>query len=157
MDDNAAALPNLLLRPGSVGNDILSNPAMPGTIYSSVTNFAVTTTNTNILTKLVPVPDGFTIAHVSVIGRVFAINNTAGLDYLYGETNIAGLNGWSLPLAVSDSGGSGTNVSAFSTILPDLTPGGSVSIQLAAHTAFGSWAADAVNTAEVSGSITWYR
>ena len=157
MDDTAAALPNLLLRPGSVGNEALANPTKPGSIYAYATGFGLSTTHENILTATIPVPDGFTIAHVTVTGRVFAYNNTAGLDYLSGEANIAGSNGWGLPLAVSGSGGSGTNVSTFTKTLTGLVAGATFDVQMAAWATFASWATKPDNTVELSGSITWYR
>lgn len=138
-------------------NSMLASPVAPGSIYDSRTNFALTTTLTNIRTTTITVPAGFTQAAVSVVVRVQAFNNTASLDYLYAQANIAGFNGYALPLAVTGSGGSGINVSPFSTVLSGLTPGGSFTVQIAAQTAFANWAADTDNVAEVSGSILWFR
>lgn len=142
---------------GKVSNDALVAPVAPGVVFDSLTNFSLTTTLTNIRTTTITVPAGFTRAAVSVVVRVFAINPTASLDYLYAQANIAGLNGYALPLAVSGNGGSGTNVSPFSTVLDNLTPGGTFTVQIAAGTAFAAWSASAQNTAEASGSIMWFR
>lgn len=142
---------------GKISNDALVAPVAPGVIFASVTNFALTTTLANILTQNVTVPAGFTRAAVSVVARVFAYNPTANLDYLYGQANVSGLNGYALPLAVSGSNGSGTNISPFSTVLEGLTPGSTFPVQIAASSAFAAWAANAGNTAEVSGSVTWFR
>lgn len=156
-DDGNAEFNQITLRSGIVGNDALTSPVAPGVIFDSRTNFALTTTLTNILTTTVTVPPGFTRAAVSVVCRVFAYNNTASLDYLYGQANIAGLNGYALPLAVSGSGGSGTNISPYSTVLTGLTPGGSFAVQIAASTSFAAWAANSGNTCETSGSVMWFR
>lgn len=155
--DGFLEINDVLIRGGIIGNDSLSNPVAPGSIYDSRTNFSLTTTLTNIKTTTITVPPGFTEAAVSITARVFAINPTASLDYLYGQANIAGYNGYALPLAVSASGGSGTNVSPFSVVLSGLTPGSTFTVQIAACTGFAAWAANASNTAEVSGSILWFR
>jgi hypothetical protein len=155
--DGSVTVTGDFIAEGKISNDALVAPVAPGSIYDSRTNFALTTTLTNIRTTTITVPAGFTRAAVSIVVRVHAFNNNAGLDYLYAQANIAGYNGYALPLAVSGSGGSGTNVSPFSAVLSDLTPGGSFTVQIAAQTAFASWAADTQNTAEVSGSVLWFR
>ena len=152
------------IRGGIIGNDALTNPSKSEAIYASTTNFSLTTTLTNKLTKTLTVPAGFTSAAITVTARVFIFNpNTtggydgAGGEYLYGQANIAGFNGWALPLAISGNSGSGTNISTFSAVLTGLTPGGSVLVQAAAQTAYASVAASSGNTAELSGMVTWYR
>lgn len=147
----------LKLRPGSVDNDALASPVAPGAVFASRTGFALTRSLTNILTTTITVPAGFTRAAVSVVARVFAYNPTANLDYLYGQANIAGFNGYALPLAVSGNNGSGTNISPFSTVLEGLTPGGSFTVQIAAGTSLANWPANTGNTCETSGSVMWFR
>ncbi|NYG05713.1 hypothetical protein BJ986_000200 [Phycicoccus badiiscoriae] len=163
-NNQKVAIGELILRPGIVGNDALTNPVAAGAIYGSLTNFSLSTTLTNIKTITLTVPPGFTQAAISVVARVYAINphtsggyDGLGGDYLYSQANIAGYNGYALPLAVSGSGGSGTGISPFSTVLPGLTGGGSVLVQIAASTSYFSWAANTSNTAEVSGSVQWFR
>jgi hypothetical protein len=145
-------------------DSMLANPTSPQAIYDYVQNFGLTTTLTNIRTTLITIPDGFTKAAVTITVRVYAINpnttggyDTHGGDYLYGQANINGYNGFALPLAVSGSSGSGTNISPFSTVLTGLTPGGTISLQIAAAVNFAAWAAQTQNTAEISGSVQWYR
>lgn len=154
----------LSLPAGIINNAALANPVSALAVYDYVQNFALSTTLTNIRTLLVTVPAGFTKAAVSITVRVFAYNpnttggyNGAGGDYLSGQANINGLNGFALPLAVSGSNGSGTNISPFSTVLTGLTGGGTISLQIAAATNYASWAANTNNTAEISGSVQWYR
>lgn len=164
MNADRAAFGELILRPGSIGNDSLTNPVAVESVYDSFGGFGLTTSMVNIRTKTVPVPAGFTKAAVSITVRVFAVNmgttggyDGLGGDYLYGQANINGYNGYALPLAVSGNGGSGTNISPFSAVLTGLTPGSSVSLQIAAQTAYANWAANAQNVAEISGSVQWYR
>lgn len=156
-DNGNGEFNELTLRSGIIGNDALTNPVVPGYLFASANTFGVTTTLTNILTRNVTVPSGCTQLAASVTGRVYATNNTAGLDYLYGQANIAGFNGNALPLAVSGSNGTGTNISPFSVLLTGLTPGSNVAFQMAASTAFASWASNASNVVELSGLLLWFR
>jgi hypothetical protein len=149
---------------GSVNNAALVNPVSPLAVYDYIQNFSLSTSLTNIRTTPITVPAGFTKAAVSITVRVFAYNpnttggyNGAGGDYLLAEANINGLNGFALPVAVSGSNGSGVNVSPFSTVLTGLTPGGTISLQIAASVNYAAWAANTQNTADVSGMIQWYR
>lgn len=155
---------DIILRGGIIGNDALTSPTAPGAVFDFLQGFSLSTTLTNIRTTNITVPPGFTKAAVSITVRVFAVNprttggyDGLGGDYLIGQANIAGYNGFALPLAVSGNGGSGTNISPFSTVLEGLTSGGSFTVQIAACTSYASWAANASNTAEVSGSVTWFR
>lgn len=149
---------------GKINNDALVNPVAAGAIFDSLTNFSLSTTLTNIRTTTLTVPTGFTSAAISVVARCYAVNprSTGGYDglggdYLYCQANIAGFNGYALPLPVSGSGGSGFNVSPYSTVLSGLTPGAHVLVQIAAATNYASWTANVANTAEVSGSVMWFR
>jgi hypothetical protein len=154
---DGAILTNLLLRPGAIINDWLQSPVKAGFLFNSINTFGLSTTMTNIQTVNVTIPAGFTSLACIIIGRVYATNNTAGLDYLYGQTNVNGYNGNSYPLPVSASGGTGTNVSPFAVLLTGLTPGASVSFQMAAQTAFGPWASSASNGSELNGLLLWFR
>lgn len=142
---------------GKISNDALTNPVAAVAKYDYVTNFSMPASLTNIRTLSVPVPAGFTQAAVSLTVRVYALNSTAGLDYLYSQANINGFNGLSLPTPVSGSGGSGMNVSTFSIVLTGAGLGSAVVLQIAAQSNFASWAADPSNSADLSASISWYR
>ena len=148
---------DIRLRGGIIGNDALSNPVSAEFIYDSASNFGLTNSIGHIKRHSVTVPAGFTSAIVNVTCRIYAINPTAGLDYLYCQTNIAGYNGIAMPLPVSASGGSGFNVSPFAVLLSGLTPGSTFFVDIDGQTAFGAWAADLSNQADVSGSIIWFR
>jgi hypothetical protein len=157
MNATRAALPELLLRPGSIGNEALTSPVVPGYLFNSISGFGLTTALTNIQTVNLTVPAGCTRLSAFIVGRVYATNNTAGLDYLYAQTNVAGYNGNALPLAVSGSNGSGTNISPFAVLLTGLTPGATITVQMAAQTAFAPWASIAGNISELNGSLNWFR
>lgn len=152
-----AAFADFVVRPGSIGNDLLTSPVDPISSYDYVTNFAVTTTLTNIRTKTIPVPAGFTKAAVALTVRVYATNNSAGLDYLYAQANINGFNGLALPVAATNGNGSAMNVSTFSAVLDGANLGSNLVLQIAAQTAFGAWSSDPVNAADLSASVAWYR
>lgn len=162
--DGNAEFNSLTLRGGIIGNDALTNPSKAQAIYATTSNFGLSTSLANVLTANLTVPAGFTSASISVVTRVYIVNphttggyDSAGGDYLFGQANIAGFNGYAFGLAVSGNNGSGTNVSPFSAVLTGLTPGGSVLVQEAASTGFAALAASANNVAEISGSVTWYR
>jgi hypothetical protein len=142
---------------GKISNEALVSPVDAKSVYDYVTNFTLTTTPTNIKTRTVPVPAGFTRAAVSLTVRVYAINNSAGLDYILSQANINGYNGLALPVPATNNNGSAMNVSTFSTVLADEALGSALSLQIAAWTGFGTWAANASNSADLSASIAWYR
>jgi len=145
--------------PGATGisNTMLASPVRTDAIYSSATNFALSTTNATKASLTVTVPDGFTTAAVSAIGRVYAINPNTGADYLYAQAQIGAYNGLGLPMYVPGAGYSAMNVAPFSKVLTGLTSGGTFSILVNAATANLAWAANTLNLAELSGTIGWYR
>lgn len=156
-DDGNAEFNDLTLRGGIIGNDALAQPVLPSSAYDYTTNFALTTTAVNIRTKNIAVPAGFTTAAVALTVRVYAINNSAGLDYLFSQANINGYNGLALPVPATNGNGSAMNVSTFSTVLTGAALGSTLTLQIAAWTGFGGWSANASNSADLSASIAWYR
>ena len=149
---------DLKLRGGIIGNDALTNPVVPQYVYDYTSNFAVVGgTMTHVRRTTVTVPPGVTSAIVNVTARIYAVNDTAGLDYLYCQANIAGYNGLALPVPASGSNGSAMNVSAFASTLPGLTPGSTFTVDIDAMSAFGGWSANASNQADISGTILWFR
>ena len=149
---------------GGISNAMLTSPVAPGILYTAAQGFSVTTTMTARASITVTCPEGFTEAAISAVGRVFAYNpnttggsNGAGADYLSVQTAIAGYYGYALPLSIGGSGGSNVGNGPFSTILPGLTPGDTFTVTVSAQSSFLGWAANASNTAEISGSILWLR
>jgi len=155
---NAAITGTLSLPNGIINNDALNSPVTAQYVWFTTANFALATSySTARVTSTISVPAGMTSAVVSVVGRLFAINPNAGADYLYAVSTIDGPGSGSIPLLVGPSGGSGINVAPFSTVLTGLTGGGTFVIALWGRTDIASWATNAANTAEVSGTILWFR
>ena len=152
-----AAFGALFLRPGSIENDSLVSPVKPQYISASGTGFALATTDAAVASSTITVPAGFTSAVVSVVGRVYATNPNAGYDYLVSVAKISGTGCANLPLLVGASGGSGISVTARSVVLPGLTSGGTFVVEVRAYVNTANWAANASNTAEISGTILWFR
>lgn len=152
-----AAFGELFLRPGSVENDALASPVKPQGIYTVAQNFALATTDVAVTSQTITVPAGFTSAVISVVGRVYATNPNAAYDYLVIVSKISGTGGANLPLLVGASGGSGINVSPYSRVLTGLTSGGTFVVEVRAYVSIANWAANAQNTAELSGTIHWFR
>jgi hypothetical protein len=153
------ALPN-----GSVNDAWLTNPVRGDSAYASASNFALTTTGTTpLVSQSWYTPAGFTTADVLIAGRVFAVNSTAGLDYLYARSRVyvpaTGVTGYGtgLPLAVSASGGSGLNSSPISIKVENLTDGQEIRLEIQGWTNTAGWAANSSNTADVAGQIIWTR
>ena len=145
-------------------NDLLTKVVRTDAIFASASNFSLSTSSATKVSLTITVPAGFTKAAVSVIGRVFAINNNTtggpagtGLDYLYADARIAGFVGNGMPLVANGSNGSAMNVAPFAKVLTGLTPGDTFTILVNAATSYLSWAAQASNKADLSGTISWYR
>jgi hypothetical protein len=100
---------------------------------------------------------------VLIVGRVFAYNSTASLDYLFARSRVyvpsSGQTGYGigLPLAVSASGGSGLNSSPISVKVENLTDGQEIRLEIQGWTNTAGWAANAGNVADVAGQIIWTR
>lgn len=151
-------------RPGSIGNDALTNPVVPQVSNFQNTNFAVTTSNTEVAGADVIVPDDCTrlLAHVSA--HVYATNpNTTGgsdgtgSDALWCLASVGGVDGPRLGGPLSGSYGYTTSDGSVATLLTGLTPGSSIRIAAKAASAFQNFGADPVNTAYVTASLIWLR
>jgi hypothetical protein len=154
----------LSLPAGIIDNAALASPVMPQDIFFSAFNFALSTTSTVKASATITVPAGFTSAVVSVVSRVFAYNpnTTGGIggiggDYLGGVSVIAGASGNDLQSVVLGSGSSGVLVSPYTDVLSGLTPGGTFVLSVKAHSGFLAWSTTTGNTAEMSGTILWFR
>jgi hypothetical protein len=154
----------LVLPNGSVNDAWLTNPIRGDSAFSSASNFALTTTGTTpLVSQSWYTPTGFTTADVLIVGRVFAYNSTASLDYLFARSRVyvpsSGQTGYGigLPLAVSASGGSGLNSSPISVKVENLTDGQEIRLEIQGWTNTAGWAANAGNVADVAGQIIWTR
>jgi hypothetical protein len=145
-------------------NDLLTRVVSPATIYGSATNFALTTTLTTLKTITLTVPTGYTTAQITATGSVYAINpnttggsNGAGGDYLIAETHIGAYWGYGLPLTTVGLGSSNVNRAPFVVTLTGLTAGGTIDVAVKGGTSFLTWAANTLNTVELTGSVLWLR
>jgi len=150
------------IRGGIVGNDALTSPVIPGSVWQTASNFALNTSWSTVITATVTVPAGVTSAAVSAKGSVTGFMNQDspdGVDYLYGMLFVASDSSGTYPLAVSDLGGSGTVHLFRDTVLTGLTPGGSFVIALQASTGYETWTSPSSpgNSARLGASIQWYR
>jgi len=129
----------------------------PQSIYASTSNFGLTTSSATKLSQTITVPAGFTSAIVSVTGRVYAINNTASVDYLFANAQIDTFVGNGMPIVATASNGSALNVAPFAKVLTGLTPGDTFTILVNAATSFADWISQASNQADMNGTVSWYR
>jgi uncharacterized coiled-coil protein SlyX len=129
----------------------------PGVVFGVAANFAVTTTETAVISSSITVPPGFTKAVVSVTGRVIAVNNNTTADYLSVHTTIAGYYAYNMPLLCLANGGSGINVAPFAFVGTGLVAGSTIPITVTAKSQTANWATNIANQADISGSIIWFR
>lgn len=144
---------------GKIDNASLSSPVVPGVGGASATNFAVSTTSTNVVSVAILIPDGFTQALVHVTAAASATNVTAVDDVLYVRAAItlpggAVTNGAEL-YSFAPANKWGTASGSLAAIFSGLTPG---SITVSAKVrAVGNWAANGVNLANVDASIVFLQ
>lgn len=136
----------------------------PQKIYFSATNFALAVGSGTLATSTITVPDGMTSAVIDVKTRVIAFNpnvtggtNGAGADYFAAQAVIGPDPGVFMYLSTGGGNGSNINVAPFSDILSGLNPGDTFTLAINAWSGYLAWAANVDNTAEMSGTIAWYR
>lgn len=150
---------------GGIGNAMLTSPTEGDVVFATATNFALAALSwATLKTATITVPAGMTGAAISIISRVYAINNnttagadTKGADWIYSRATVAGILGNAFPLLVGGFNGSGINVSPLALDLSGLTPGATFDITVQGMTGDQAFAANAVNMAEISGSVLWFR
>jgi len=82
----------LSLPAGIINNDALANPSVPYAAHTDIANFALSTgPNVEKLRITIPVPVGFTRAHVFAAAKMNAYNNNASRDEMYMECQINGV------------------------------------------------------------------
>lgn len=160
--DDGLVLNDVKFRPGSVGNDALTNPVRGDVSTAATSGFALGTAMATLTSATWTVPDGFNQAQVFGSAKVFAYNPTAGLDYLQARSRIvrvsdgAEVTGVVTPTAVSASNGSGTSI-GLGVAVVQLNPGDQIRLEVQGSSSFAAWAANVGNTAEWTGIINWYR
>lgn len=151
-----AAFGELILRPGSIGNDALTNPVIPQSVWKGTTApFGLAVAWSTLVSQALVVPAG--VSSVQVIGfvRLVATNTTATKDYLYSDFVIEGLScgGFATPV---DAGDPGTSFCSFARTLTGLTPGDTITLSAAGSSGFAPWGSTD-NVCQISASVTWYR
>lgn len=144
-------------RPGSISNDTLSNPVLPGVIAGAADNFAVPLSATTIIELVVDTPSGYTKALVQGVGQVTAWNPTATDDYLDAGLYMTGetvathfMSRAYVPASTQNSA-----IDNRAVLLEDV--GASITLTLKAETAFGAWSADSINVADITATVLWLR
>ena len=165
MDGDRAAFGELILRPGSIGNDSLTDPVKTEVYRAQASNFALTAATLQEKCGVnVTVPPGFTQAQVSGVARLYAANPNStggadgtGTDALYVQVEIAGQTSAATPTGVSGSGGFATTVSFDAFVLTGLTPGSTIRVAANGASAVANIAASGQNYVNVVATITWLR
>jgi len=163
-NDQKVAVGELILRPGSIGNDSLTNPVIPGVHKVNSSGFAVTLSWTEVVGGNVTVPAGCTQLLATSSVWVYAINpnttggsNGTGGDTLWCYVDIGGSSGEVYGLGLSGNSGYTTATSGFSLLKTGLTPGSTIRIKGMAASAYASLGSDAFNTATISTTLIWLR
>lgn len=148
---------DLLLRPRSIGDESLSSIVTPDLIYVYADSFTVSKPGATVLSNNLTVPEGYTSVIITATGKVHAYNQTPDLDYLYSQLFIGGYSGANIPEACSGNNGSITSIAPLTVYLGDLVAGDTIDVHYRASTSNADWVATSGNTAELSGSILWFR
>jgi len=169
LNDTDAAFGTLHLRPGSIGNESLTNPVDGKVGNVSASGFTLGAgAFTELAGQNLIVPTGFTQALVTAGATVFSYNpNTTGGSngqggdavYCYAQvTTPAGAVGsHANPVGVSGSGGYATSFSSAGFELNGLTPGSTLRLAVYGCSAYQNLAANPDNYANAYASVVWLR
>ena len=161
---DGAVLNALYLRPGSVSNNALASPVVPGVAKARGTGFALATSFAEVAGLDIVVPDGCTQLLATATASVFAYNpnttggsNGAGGDALYAAIVLRGVASDTYAVGVSGNGGYATSTAAESFSFTGLTPGSSIRLSVQGASAYASLAANTNNRANGSVTLLWLR
>lgn len=162
-DDTRAILPELVLRPGSIANDSLTDPVVPGVANLTANNFSVGVPWQNVVSTSLTVPAGCTrlLLTSSVWLQLFNTKTTGGSDgnggdYMYTRVTVGGVTGQHTSTGVSGNSGTATATSGLSVLLTGLTPGGSVSLAGQGSTDYVI-STSTFNKAVLTATLSWLR
>ena len=143
---------------GKISNDALTNPVQLDYLYAAASGYGIDTVGaTPKVTMTLTTPAGFTQAGVYVTSKVYAINDTAGLDYLYSRTRINGIYGQSTPFPATANGGSTTSFDPSAWVVEGLHDGDTFVIDVQAWSNFANWSANPATSANINGIVFWTR
>lgn len=149
------------------GTQIETHTAIAGfensqTVLCSATDFALSTTLTDLGTGTVTVPSGYTRCAVILLGQLYAYNpnttggsNGTGGDYLYCRVKFDGGVSSSMPEGVTGSNGAATATSLGAGNYTGLTPGSTLSFSVQGRVAFQGFTANTSNTAYANIGVWW--
>ena len=145
---------DLTLRGGIIGNDALTNPVIPQSVWKGTTaDFSLNTGWTALTAQTQSAPSGASSVIVHGFVRLVATNTTASKDYLYSDLDIAGQScgGFATPVAAGDVG---TSFCSFARVLTGVS---SVTLTAYGSTSTGTWATGTGNVCQISASVLWFR
>lgn len=151
-----AAFGELILRPGSIGNDSLTNPIQADINGGNGAGASVSTTSTVKATTSLTVPAGFTMALVRADALGEAVNSTAASDYLYVEAAIQGTGGGEM-YTVAQPGYGASAVGIANRLVTGLTGGNVITCDAVSRTNTAGWAASAGNLWIIHMQVIWLR
>lgn len=155
--DDGVVLNNAYFRPGSVGNDALSNPIQVGSTVGGATGFAVTTTATKRAQATMTVPAGFSQALVFCFVNGAAFNDTAAMDFLTVQAAVNGVTGGGV-IATTDTGEFSTTVTAVrASTLSGLSGGDTVTAEAWCASQGAGWSAFGSNFVFINAFAIWLR
>lgn len=165
MNGQRAAFGELILRPGSIGNDSLTSPVDGKVGNVSASGFALSTgAFVELAGQNIIVPAGFTQCLAAAGSTVFAYNpnttggsNGTGGDAIYAEVAFGGNYSHANPVGVSGSGGYATSFSAAGFELTGLTPGSTLRLSVYGCSAYQGLGANPDNYANAYASLIWLR
>lgn len=160
-----AAMPELLLRPGSIGNDALTNPVVPGVVNEVNTGFGVLAgswSDAVTFDAVVPADCSRLLVHASGMG--FCVNpnttggsNGAGGDILELRVTAGSMIGMTNGVSISGSNGQTGITDHVAALLTGLTPGGSVTLKTQVMSGFQGFGTNPTNQANLSAILIWLR
>jgi hypothetical protein len=146
----------LILKPGSITDVDMANPAVRQAVNLTTTAFAPTSTWGEVAGLDLTVPADCTRLLVTASAWVYAVNNTAAADDLHARVSLAAVDGQAFltPLPVA---GYNTISAGLATLAEFLTPGSTLRLLASAKTTTGTFTTDPANTATLVASLTWLR
>jgi hypothetical protein len=169
MNAQRAAFGELILRPGSIGNDSLANPVDGKVANVSASGFALSVAFVELAYQSITVPAGFTQALVTGGATVFSYNpnttggsNGQGGDAIYCMFQVSApatgaLQSHANPVGVSGSGGYATSFSSAGFNLTGLSGGDAIRLSVYGSSAYQALASNPDNYANTYASLIFLR
>lgn len=148
---------SLSLPAGIINNDALTSPSVPYAAHADVASFALAPgANVEKLALTVPVPAGFTRAHVFAAATMYAYNSNASRDEMYMQCLVNGVRqGYSSMVSAPGSsiGFAGSNYAAVLTNV-----GSTFKVSVVASSNAFTWPADPTRSSiDLNVFVTFLR